>query len=67
MKAVAIDGMCCANRLLGFEPEDLLEEASVDKLLYGEISSELYCKMIDMYGLDSEWSNGRLFEKCNEF
>jgi hypothetical protein len=57
--------MCCANRLLGFAPEDLLEEASVDTLLYVEISSEICCKMIDIWGLYSEWYNGRIFEKCN--
>jgi len=58
--------MCCAIRLIGFTSEKLLEEASVDMLLYVDISSEFYCKMIDIFGLDSMWNNARLLEKCNE-
>jgi hypothetical protein len=43
-----------------------LEEASVDMLLYMDISAEFYCKMIDIFGPDSVWNNARLLEKCNK-
>jgi len=46
--------------LIGFASENLLEEASLDMLLYVEVSSEFCCKTIDMFGLESVWSS------CNE-
>jgi len=46
MKAAAIDRMCCAIPLTGFAYENLLEEASMDILLYVDVSSEFCCKMV---------------------
>jgi hypothetical protein len=50
--------------LIGFTSEKLLEEASVDTLLYVDISSEFYCNMIDIFGLDSVWNNARLYKSA---
>jgi hypothetical protein len=58
--------MCCAILLIGFESENLLEEASVDMLLYVDLPSEFCCRIVDIFGLDTVWSNGRLLEKCSE-